>query len=71
MALIDTYKKQLQMYEQAEARILTGGQSIKDEDGRELREGNLRFVQEEKRRLQGLINQMENPRSLRRNIKVE
>ncbi|HDM8166677.1 TPA: hypothetical protein P0E18_004513 [Vibrio harveyi] len=64
MALIDTYKRQLKQYEDAEARILDSGQSVTDEDGRTFREGNLAHIQAEKRRLQGLINQIQYPQRL-------
>lgn len=70
MALIDTYEKQLAMYEEAEERIVTGGQSFSDDSGT-LKEANLKTITEEKKRLTRLINQIKNPRPATRSYKVE
>ena len=42
MAVIDDLEKRLTVYQATELRLLTEGQSVKDEDDRERKEGSLK-----------------------------
>lgn len=71
MAVIDDLEKRLAAYQAAELRLLTEGQSVTDEDGRERREATLKEVKAGIESLQIQIKRINNPRPRLRQYRVK
>ncbi len=71
MAVIDDLKKRLAVYQATELRLLTEGQSIKDEDDRERKEASLKEVRAGIESLQLQIKRIETPRRRLRQYRVK
>ncbi|NGZ17984.1 hypothetical protein G6Z94_11605 [Vibrio aestuarianus] len=71
MAVIDDLKTRLAAYQATELRLLSEGQSIKDEDDRERKEASLNQVRAGIESLQLQIKRIENPRRRLRQYRVK
>lgn len=70
MAVIDDLEKRLTLYQATELRLLTEGQSVKDEDDRERKEGSLKEIRAGIESLQMQINRIKKPRPRFRQYRV-
>ena len=70
MAVIDDLEKRLTVYQATELRLLTEGQSVKDEDDRERKEGSLKEIRAGIESLQMQIKRIKNPRPRLRQYRV-
>lgn len=70
MAVIDDLEKRLTVYQATELRLLTEGQSVKDEDDRERKEGSLKEIRAGIESLQMQINRIKKPRPRLRQYRV-
>lgn len=71
MAVIDDLEKRLAAYQASELRLLTEGQSVKDEDGRERRDASLKEVRAGIESLQMQIKRIHNHRPRFRQYRVK
>ena len=70
MALIDDLEKRLAVYQATELRLLTEGQAITDEDGRERRDASLKEIRAGIESLQIQIQRLKIPRQRVRQYRV-